>query len=532
MNTLLGKTLQGGKYTLDQLLGQGGFGVTFRATHHYLGQPVVIKTLNMVNQNHPQFSKMEQQFHDEARRLALCVHPNIVRVNDFFIEDDVPYLVMDYIPGQTLEQIVFPNHPLPEEIAVHYIRQIGAALEVVHQNGLLHRDVKPQNIILRQGTQEVILIDFGIAREFTDGKTQTHTSLISEGYAPIEQYVMQERRTPATDVYGLAATLYALLTAQVPIASILRDRRPMPAPRDLQPQLSAAVNQAVMRGMAVEARYRPSTVSDWLALLPEASPDLPPIASPNSGRRSSTSTAATVAVSPRYSSGPFRRQPRSQPQPVIPPPQVNPAKANRSKNKNRVKNSRSNSDQADYIVLPAPDPSAPTAPPPGHKPWRGGLIFGLLTIAAVAGIAVYAVLSPTEGSQPDQEELAPAPETIDNIPRSRDRDRNEPEFPLNSPSPLETLEPSPEATESSPEAVEAEPSPPTEETDSTSEDSTNSAEPTESTEPIDAPPPAVAPPPRQGNRNRPNQTPEEKKQNKQRLLPNNLRRELEERGRR
>lgn len=267
MNTLIGKTLQGDKYTLEELLGQGGFGVTFRATHHYLGQPVVIKTLNLLNQSHPQFAKMEQQFQDEARRLAICVHPNIVRVNDFFVEDGAPYLVMDYIPGQTLEQIVFPNHPLPEALAVHYIQQIGAALEVVHQNGLLHRDVKPQNVILREGTQEVILIDFGIAREFTNGKTQTHTSLISEGYAPIEQYVMQEKRTPATDVYGLAATLYALVTAQVPIASILRDRRPMPAPRDLNPQISPAVNQAIMRGMAVEPRYRPDSVTDWLNLL-------------------------------------------------------------------------------------------------------------------------------------------------------------------------------------------------------------------------------------------------------------------------
>ena len=121
---------------------------------------------------------------------------------------------------------------------------------------------------MRQNTEEVILIDFGIAREFTVGKPQTHTSLISEGYAPVEQYVMQERRTPATDVYGLAATLYALLTAQVPVASILRERRPMPAPRDLRPELSAAVNQAVMRGMAVEAHYRPSTVAEWVALLP------------------------------------------------------------------------------------------------------------------------------------------------------------------------------------------------------------------------------------------------------------------------
>jgi len=322
MNTLVGKSLQDGKYILEQPLGQGGFGITFKAVHRDLGQTVVIKTLNPSSPQHPQFAQLEQRFRDEARRLALCVHPNIVRVNDFFSEEGIPYLVMDYIPGQTLEEVVFPSQPLPEAIAIHYIRQVGAALQVVHQNGLLHRDVKPQNIILRQGTQEVVLIDFGIAREFTPGTTQTHTSLVSVGYAPIEQYMSQEKRTPATDVYGLAATLYALLTATVPIASILRTRQTLPAPRELQPQLSPAVNQAVLRGMAVEVQYRPTTVAEWLALLPNPTsagtteagngtiprPVLPPTPSPT--------TAATVAVAPRYarpaapaSGKPVSRQP-------------------------------------------------------------------------------------------------------------------------------------------------------------------------------------------------------------------------------
>jgi len=267
---LTGTSLQGGKYTLDQEIGRGGFGITFKATHHFLTQTVVIKTLNEKLRQHPEFTKFERQFQDEARRLASCIHPNIVRVSDFFIEDRLPFMVMEYIPGETLgEAFVLPAIPLPEATAIHYIRQIGAALQVVHNNGLLHRDVKPDNIILRQGTQEVVLIDFGIAREFNSGVRQTNTGLVSEGYSPIEQYLSQATRTPATDVYGLAATLYALLTAQVPMAALLRDREPMPTPRELQPHLSAAVNQAIMRGMAVEARFRPATVSEWLQLLPD-----------------------------------------------------------------------------------------------------------------------------------------------------------------------------------------------------------------------------------------------------------------------
>jgi serine/threonine-protein kinase len=266
---LAGKTLQGGKYSLDQEIGRGGFGITFKATHHFLNHIVVIKTLNEKLRQHPDFVKFSRQFQDEARRLATCIHPNIVRVSDFFIEDGLPYMVMEYIPGETLaEAFVLPGMPLSEVTAIHYIRQIGAALQVVHQNGLLHRDVKPDNIILRQGTAEVVLIDFGIAREFNNGVRQTHTGIVSEGYSPIEQYMSQATRTPATDIYGLAATLYALLTAQVPIPALLRDREQMPAPRELQPYLSAAVNQAVMRGMAIEARFRPQTVAEWLVLLP------------------------------------------------------------------------------------------------------------------------------------------------------------------------------------------------------------------------------------------------------------------------
>ena len=303
---IAGKTLQGGKYTLEQELGRGGFGITFKATHHYLNQAVVIKTLNETLRREAQFAKFQSQFQDEARRLAACTHPNIVRVSDFFIEDGLPYMVMDYIPGATLDLVVFPDKPLPEAKVIHYIRQIGAALQVVHQNNLLHRDVKPQNIILRQGTEEVVLIDFGIAREFTPGSTQTHTGMVSEGYAPIEQYLSQAPRTPATDVYGLAATMYALLTGRVPIAASLRDRLPMPAPIDLQPQLSKFVSQAVMRGMAVEARFRPATITEWLSLLPATNRSIPV---------APAQTLATVALIPQHSKVAPTVPPRTIPQP-------------------------------------------------------------------------------------------------------------------------------------------------------------------------------------------------------------------------
>ncbi|MBW4487159.1 MAG: protein kinase [Trichocoleus desertorum ATA4-8-CV12] len=319
MNLAAGTVLQNGKYVVEAILGQGGFGITYRAHHSYFDQPVVIKVLHENLRRHADFAQFQQQFIAEARRVARCQHPNIVRVFDFFEEGGLSFIVMDYIPGDTLADIVQSEGALPEAKAIHYIRQIGAALNVVHQAGLLHRDVKPHNIIRREHTDFVILIDFGIAREFTPGVTQTHTGMLSAGYAPIEQYLPQGKRTPAIDIYALAATLYSLVTGQAPIAAPLRDRIPLIDMRQFQPQMSATVEQAILRGMEMEAEARPQTVAEWLALLPNSNfvsatqavngSRLPLAPSPSANLASqpqvpSTVTSATLPVVPRHAPPP------------------------------------------------------------------------------------------------------------------------------------------------------------------------------------------------------------------------------------
>ncbi|MGB3298100.1 MAG: protein kinase [Phormidesmis sp.] len=267
MSSLIGKTLQGGKYKLEVVLGRGGFGLTFRAHQLYLDQVVVIKTLHESYWRAPNLSDLQRQFQDEARRLAMCSHPNVVRVSDFFIEDGLPYMVMDYIPGRSLADIVLPSNPLPVRASIDYISQIGRALQAVHAKGLLHRDVKPQNIMIHQLTGEAVLIDFGIARELTQNPTQTHTSIVSEGYAPIEQYLPKAHRSAATDVYGLAATLYTLLTAEVPVAAVLRDRNPLTPIQQLRPDVNAIMADAIAQGMNIELKDRPQSVGRWLTML-------------------------------------------------------------------------------------------------------------------------------------------------------------------------------------------------------------------------------------------------------------------------
>jgi serine/threonine protein kinase len=162
---------------------------------------------------------------------------------------------------------VLPDNPLPEANALEYIQQVGKALKIVHQKGLLHRDIKPHNLIFREDNQQVVLINFGIAREFCSGAIQTHTNLATDGYAPIEQYLVKAKRTPATDVYALAATLYTLLTAKIPIAATVRNHTPLPSPKRIRPELSPQISNAVMYGMALEQEERPSSVDEWLALL-------------------------------------------------------------------------------------------------------------------------------------------------------------------------------------------------------------------------------------------------------------------------
>jgi serine/threonine protein kinase len=419
MNMLIGKALQGGKYTLDEQLGQGGFGITFLATHHFLDDICVIKTLNPELQRDPQFAQLAERFRDEARNLRRCEHPNIVRMRDFFVEEGIPYLVMDYIPGDSLDRIVFPEKPLPEALAVHYIRQIGQALEVVHQQGLLHRDLKPENIILRQGTDQVILIDFGIAREFTLGKTQAHTNLVTVGYAPVEQYLLNAKRSPATDVYGLAATLYALVTARVPIASIMRDRQPMPEPRHLNHSISPGLNQAILWGMALEAEQRPANVTEWMRLLPDN------VSSPQTSGRSTPSMAATVAVSPPSPAGSRRGSP------ARPAPAPTPAAPKRAASTAATVAISPDSPSYPSTVTTAPPPAAP--PPRKSAKGRGIAFVGLVTLASIAIAAVSAVLHYNQ--QTAVSESNPLPE-VSELPESS----GEPEESL----PPVVEEPSPE----------------------------------------------------------------------------------------
>ncbi|MEQ8465091.1 serine/threonine protein kinase [Coleofasciculus sp. E1-EBD-02] len=265
-----GQQLQGGKYVIQEVLGQGGFGITYKARHVSLNHYVVIKTPNEYLQYEPDYHKYVARFIEEAQilaRLSRDPHPSIVGVHDLFQEGIISCLVMNFVEGENLFELVRRRGAIPEAEAVRYIRQIGEALTVVHQAGLTHRDAHPGNIILRQNGKAV-LIDFGIAKELVPS-TYTSTGAVgNEGFAPYEQ-VHRGSREPNVDVYCLAATLYYTLTGQRPTKGLDRKlyKEPLIEPRRIVPGISKQVNRAILKGMELEPKKRPQSMPAWLKLL-------------------------------------------------------------------------------------------------------------------------------------------------------------------------------------------------------------------------------------------------------------------------
>ncbi|HAX79024.1 MAG TPA: hypothetical protein DCY88_25175 [Cyanobacteria bacterium UBA11372] len=281
MNWTVGQKLQASNYRIEQVLGEDSFGITYLARNEK-NRRVVIKTLSDRAQQRPDFDKLHQDFLNDALRLARCTHPHIVRVEELIQEGALFCMVMEYIEGENLASRVDERGILTEEEALQCIEQIAAGLIAVHDLGLLHRDVKPQNIILRsplnKGGVEAVLIDFSIAWEVG-----------SDCFAPIEKYETETKLGVYTDVYGLAATLYAILTGELPVAAPARaENMPLVAPQQLNPDISDRINQAILQGMAFQPHERPQSIQEWLQLLYND-----PVTSPQS------STSSTSQQSPR-----------------------------------------------------------------------------------------------------------------------------------------------------------------------------------------------------------------------------------------
>lgn len=273
-----GDTLKDGKYTIRQILGQGGFGITYRVRDEN-GRQFALKTLNDKAIAEPNFAKLHEDFMNEALRLAQFKnHPHIVkvykllqetvRINNSHSSISLCCILMEYIEGTTLENLVQKRGTIPEAEAVRYIQQIGDALTAIHQEGLLHRDVKPSKIILRASNSEPVLIDFGIARDFTP-TLSPHTIVDTLCYGAPEQFDPTiANPKDYTDVYALAATLYHLVTGTPPTSAVFRGiNAPLKPVKQIVPSLSDELHNAIVWGMELLPENRPKSVQSWLNLL-------------------------------------------------------------------------------------------------------------------------------------------------------------------------------------------------------------------------------------------------------------------------
>ncbi|MFM6221204.1 MAG: serine/threonine-protein kinase [Dolichospermum sp.] len=261
--------INNGRLTIQKVLGSGGFGITYKVTDPR-GKVYALKTLNPTIQLRPDFQEQQVKFINEAVIAARFNHPHVLKVYEVVQEGELFAVLMEYIDGISLSNYIDNNGQLPENQALRYINQVGQALEHIHEDNYLHRDIKPDNILLKNNGQDAILIDFGLARTMA---TQSMSNSLTQGYAPIEQYQRQGNFGPHTDVYGLAATLYYLLTANglrlegkvSPVPALHRkyEQEELPEPKSYNPSISEKVNSAIMDAMAIDPERRTENIKEF-----------------------------------------------------------------------------------------------------------------------------------------------------------------------------------------------------------------------------------------------------------------------------
>ena len=288
-NTLL----QGGKYKIEKVLGQGGFGITYLATQRIsiegpIGQieteiKLAIKEFFMKDVcNREEDSnvvsipsvgskqmaeRFKQKFIKEAWNISKLKHPHIIKVVDVFEENDTAYYVMEYHGNASLNSCIKQNGAFSEEEATKYILQIADALDYIHKQQMNHLDIKPDNVLLNN-KGEAVLIDFGLSKCYdADGEQTSSTPIgVSVGYAPLEQSRIGGVGTfsPATDIYSLGATFYKLVTGQTPpdASEVLDEGLP-----DMPNSISQKVQNAITQAMEARKKNRPQNINEFLNLL-------------------------------------------------------------------------------------------------------------------------------------------------------------------------------------------------------------------------------------------------------------------------
>ena len=272
-----------GRYSIEAVLGAGGFAITYLAQHVVLDQKVAIKeylpdecglriegrtTVRAKRGEEEEFAWGLDRFTDEARTLSKFSHPSIAPVTDIFEANGTAYMVMPYQEGESLEVRLGRDGTLPEGELRKLLDPLLDALTLVHASNILHRDIKPSNIFIRtDGTP--MLLDFGNARQALGTKSRSLTATLTPGYAPNEQYVTRGNQGPWTDVYSLGATLYKAIVGNVPPEAPERAMKDsyVPAITAAKGRYSPALLEAIDKSLAFQPGDRPQDIGAFRSLL-------------------------------------------------------------------------------------------------------------------------------------------------------------------------------------------------------------------------------------------------------------------------
>jgi serine/threonine protein kinase len=257
-----------GRYEVVSKIAEGGMGAVFKARHPDTGELVAIKVVPAETAKNPLLIK---RFEQEFRAASLIDHPNVVKALEYG-GGATPYLVMEFVDGESLGQRVDRDGPLPEAEAVRLMGMVCEGLHRAHKQGLIHRDVKPDNILVtRDGVAK--LTDLGLVKDMEAemNLTRTGRGLGTPHYMAPEQFRNAKNADVRCDVYSLGATLYTLLTGEVPFAKtspldcwMKKTKNDFPPPRDLNPRLTERVNWAIRRAMHADAGKRPASVREFM----------------------------------------------------------------------------------------------------------------------------------------------------------------------------------------------------------------------------------------------------------------------------
>lgn len=287
-------TLLCGKYLVGRMIGRGGFGVTYLgldinenarlAIKEYFPAEVGIRdyaTYDVISKSGDpaDFDYGKKSFYNEAVSLSHFNSPNIVRVRDFFLEHGTAYIVMDFVDGKNLTAEINRNGgKLPWQRVLNLMQPLVLALDIVHKENLIHRDIKPDNLNVVNdggGKEHLVLLDFGSARSFASNQSTHFTAMITQGYAPIEQYSQISKQGPYTDIYSLCGTIYAAITGKKPPSATerLEREKSIPTFADCGIEVPEYVEKAIMHGLEFRSAARPQTMLEFFKELYPGSDD-------------------------------------------------------------------------------------------------------------------------------------------------------------------------------------------------------------------------------------------------------------------